>query len=95
VLILVQGVAWVDSGTGHIIRMRTDLLKPASKVRLTRQTTEIQFSEVHFKEMTSTFWLPREVVVTVEWKGRTFRNVHQYSDFKLFNVQSEEKRKAA
>jgi len=87
-------VAWVDCGTGHIIRMRTDLLKPASKVRLTRQTTEIQFSEVHFNEMTSTFWLPSEVVVTVEWKGRTFRNVHQYSDFKLFNVQSEEKRKA-
>ncbi len=94
VLVLLQGVAWVDSGTGQIIRMRTDLLKPASKVRLTRQTTEIQFSEVHFKDMTSAFWLPREVVVTVEWKGRTFRNLHQYSDFKLFNVQSEEKRKA-
>jgi Flp pilus assembly protein TadD len=95
VLILLQGVVWLDAGTYQIIRMRTDLLKPASKVRLARQTTEIQFSEVHFKELTSAFWLPREVVVTVEWKGRMFRNLHQYSDFKLFNVQSEEKRKAA
>jgi Flp pilus assembly protein TadD len=94
-LILVQGVAWVDCSTGHIIRMRTDLLKPASRVRLTRQTTQIQFDEVHFKDMVAGFWLPREVVVTVEWKGRTFRNVHQYSDFRLYNVQSEEKRKAA
>jgi len=95
VLILVQGVAWVDCSAGHIIRMRTDLLKPASRVRLTRQTTQIQFGEVHFKDMIAAFWLPREVVVTVEWKGRTFRNVHQYSDFRLYNVQSEEKRKAA
>ncbi len=94
-LILVQGVAWVDGSTYQILRMRTDLLKPAPKVRLQTQTTEIQFAEVHFKEITSAFWLPREVVVTVEWKGRTFRNLHQYSDFRLFNVQSEEKRKAA
>lgn len=95
VLILLQGVAWVDAGTYKIIRMRTDLLKPASKVRLARQTTEIQFREVQFKDITPTFWLPGEVVVTVEWKGKTFRNLHQYSDFKLYNVQSEEKRKAA
>jgi len=62
-------------------------------VRLERETTEIHFDEVHFKEIPSALWLPREVVVTVEWKGKTFRNQHEYSDFKLFNVATQEKRK--
>ena len=95
VLILVQGLAWVDSTSGELVRMRTDLLKPQPEVRLKRQTTEIQFGEVHFKEFASAFWLPRRVVVTVEWKGKKYRNLHEYSDFRLFKVGTKEKRKAA
>jgi hypothetical protein len=37
----------------------------------------------------------QEVAVTVDWKGKTFRNSHRYSDFKLFNVATEERRKTA
>ncbi len=90
---LVQGVAWADAQDYHIVRMRTDLLKPLPRVRLVRQTTEISYGEVHFKDMAAGVWLPQEVTVTVQWKGRTFRNSHHYSDFKLFNVGTEEKRK--
>lgn len=95
VLILVQGLAWIDPQTYHILRLRTDLLKPAREIRLNVQTTEIQFDEVRFKGVPAVFWLPSQVVVTVEWKGKSFRNVHQYSDFMLFNVKADEKRKVA
>lgn len=95
VLILVQGVAWIDAAAGQIMRMRTDLLKPATKVRLARQTTEIHFSPVPFKQVSKEFWLPREVTVTVDWKGRKYRNEHEYSDFQLFNVKAEETRKTS
>ena len=50
---------------------------------------------MHFKDPANTYWLPREVVVTVQWKGKTFRNLHEYSDFHLFNVASTEKLKPA
>lgn len=95
VLVLVQGMAWVDPISYQIIRMRSDLLKPPPKSRLGRQTTEMRFGEVHFKETPSTLWLPREVAVTVEWKGKTLRNWHRYSAFKLFRVETGEKRKTA
>jgi hypothetical protein len=36
---------------------------------------------------------PQKIAVTVDWKGKTFRNSHRYSDFKLFNVATEERRK--
>jgi len=92
-LILVQGLAWIDPTTFQIVRLRTDLLAPQPKLRLQRQTTEIQFGEVSFKEVATPLWLPREVSVTVELRGRVYRNSHRYSDFKLFNVETKENRK--
>jgi hypothetical protein len=91
--ILIQGLAWIDPTNFQIVRLRTDLLAPQPKVRLRRQTTEIQYKEVSFKEVATELWLPREVSVTVDWRGRIYRNWHRYSDFKLFNVETKEERK--
>jgi tetratricopeptide (TPR) repeat protein len=85
---LTQGVAWVDRDTYQIIRMRTDLLFPVAWARLDRLTTEIHYIEVHFQDDPLYFWLPRDVVVTVGWKGKLLRNRHSYSDFHLFRVES-------
>jgi len=92
--VLVQGLVWVDGEKYQILRMRTDLLKPPPNSRLERQTTDIQYSEVQFKEVPTPFWLPREVTVTVQWKGKTFRNLHRYFDFRVFKVETEERRRA-
>jgi len=86
-----QGIAWVDPRTNQIVRMRTDLLTPRGDVGLTRQTSEIWFSEVQFNTVSRTFWLPHEVVVTAQWFGQTLRNRHQYSDYAVFLVESSEK----
>ena len=86
-----QGLAWVDSQSYEIIRLRTDLLKSLPEVRLEKETTEIDFGENHFKSTAEGFWLPREVKVSVDWNGKTLRNKHEYSDFKLFNVGATEK----
>jgi tetratricopeptide (TPR) repeat protein len=86
-----QGLAWIDSASYEIIRLHTDLLKPLPEVRLEKETTEIDFGENHFKSIAEGFWLPREVKVSVDWNGKSLRNKHEYSDFKLFNVGATEK----
>jgi len=86
-----QGLAWIDSQNYQIVRLRTDLLKPLPEVELKKQTTEIEFSEVHFKSFSGGFWLPKNVSVTVDWHGHVLRNDHEYSDFKVFNVDSKQK----
>ncbi len=93
--VLLQGVAWVDAESYHIVRLRTDLLAPPPHSRLKRQTTEIEYAPVRFTEISSPLWLPRDVTVTVEWKGKKFRNLHHYSRYKLFQVKTKEKLKAA
>ncbi len=86
-----QGLAWVDTENYQITRLRTDLLKPLPEVRLEKETTEIDFGEAHFKDIAQGFWLPHEVTVSVDWNGRHLRNRHQYSEFKVFNVESKDK----
>jgi hypothetical protein len=88
VLVLYQGIAWIDTMSYRIIRMRTDLLAPREDADLLRQTTEIQFGEAHFPEIASPQWLPQEVVVTIETSDRILRNHHHYSDYKLFRSES-------
>jgi hypothetical protein len=88
---LSQGLAWVDSESYEITRLRTDLLRPLPEVNLERETTEIAFGEVHFKGIAEGFWLPQQVTVTVDWNGKHLHNEHRYSEFKLFNVKATQK----
>jgi hypothetical protein len=86
-----QGLAWVDSESYEITRVRTDLLMPLSEVKLERETTDIAFGEVHFKSIGKEFSLPQQVTVSVDWNGKHLRNEHRYSDFKLFKVEATDK----
>jgi hypothetical protein len=94
ILVLMQGIAWIDSASYQIVRMQTDLLTPKEDIGPKRQTTEIEFQAVHFKESSQVVWLPHEVVVTTDWKGYTYLNRHRYSNFKLFTVGTEQKVRA-
>jgi tetratricopeptide (TPR) repeat protein len=86
-----QGLAWVDSESYEITRLRTDLLMPLPEVKLERETTEIDFGPVRFKGIGKEFSVPRQVTVTVDWDGKHLRNEHRYSEYKLFNVEAIDK----
>jgi hypothetical protein len=84
-------LAWIDSETYQITRLRSDLLKPVQELNLQRETTEIAYGEVHFKDKAAVFWVPQQVTVTVDWSSKHLRNEHRYSDFKLFHVDANER----
>ena len=86
-----QGLAWIDSHSYQITRLRTDLLRPLPEVKLEGQTTEIAYGEVHFKGVTEGFWVPKQVTVAVDWNGKHLRNEHRYSEYKVFNVEATER----
>jgi tetratricopeptide (TPR) repeat protein len=86
-----QGLAWIDMENYQIIRITSDLLTPLPQLRLDKETTDITFSAVQFKQVAQKFWLPETVTVTLDWNGRTYRNNHAYSDFLVSNVESTQK----
>lgn len=90
--LLYQGFAWVDPETYQIVRMRTDLLAPRNDILLADVTSELSFGEVRFESVPESFWLPKEVIVTIkEANGSLFRNRHRYADYKLFTVGAQDK----
>jgi tetratricopeptide (TPR) repeat protein len=86
-----QGVAWIDATNHQILRLNTDLLEPLPLLKLKAETTKIEFNEVHFNRIPEAFWLPANVTVTLDWRGRLLRNQHEYSDFIVFNVEAMQK----
>jgi hypothetical protein len=90
-LVLYQGVAWIDSTSFRIAKLRLDLLQPRLDVGLERMTTEIQFGEARVAQAAVTLWLPQSVTVTAVSSGQLFRNEYAYSNFRLFTVSSETK----
>jgi hypothetical protein len=89
--VFLQGVAWIDPVSFRIVRLRTDIQQPESNVGLLKETTEVLFSEVSFTHSDKTLWLPREVTVTGQLEKYLFRNQHRYTDYRLFNVEVEQK----
>jgi outer membrane lipoprotein-sorting protein len=83
-----QGVAWVDAFDFRILRLRTDLLSPLPEVSLHRLTVDIQFMPTRIEEVPSLLSLPREVTATSEVSGSTLREIHRYSEYRLFRSQS-------
>jgi len=83
-----QGLAWIDPATHQIVRIETFLLTPPPAGDLERDTTRIEFSEIHLHQAARALWLPTQVVVDVWLHKRHFENVHKYSDFKLFEVET-------
>jgi len=86
-----QGMAWIDVKDYQIIRLVSDLLRPLPQAGLEKLRTEIDFDEVRFNQASAKFWLPLQVAVTINWKGRALRNTHAYSDFKMFDVKTSQK----
>jgi hypothetical protein len=86
--LFIQGLAWIDATTYQILRIQTFLLAPRPDVGLEREITRIEFSAIQLREISTAFWLPSKVVVDVWTDHRHFRNIHRYSDFKLFRVES-------
>jgi hypothetical protein len=95
VQMLTQGLAWVDKGNFHILRMRTDLLARQAEIGLDEQTTKVNFGEVRLVDVATPLWLPRDVTVYVKLGAagdrhleEAFRNVHHYTNYRRYRVST-------
>ena len=88
VVLLYQGLAWIDTANNRIIRMRLDLLAPRLDVKLEELTSQIEYAETRLAGTDTVLWLPLKVTVTTVANGEVFRNLHLYSNYKRFVVNS-------
>jgi hypothetical protein len=87
-VLLVQGLAWIDSQTFQVLRISTWLLAPRPDLGLERQISTVEFFPAAAGGTEKLLWLPRDVIVFVDCRDIHAYNVHHYSNFKLFKVES-------
>jgi hypothetical protein len=86
--VFLQGIAWIDPSDFRILRLRTDLLAPVPEVSLHRMTADIQFAQTRIEQVPTPLQLPSKVTVTATVGESTTREVHQYSEYRLFRAKS-------
>jgi hypothetical protein len=49
----------------------------------------VSYGLVHFPSSSEVYWLPLQASVDVETKYQHWRNMHRFSDYKIFTVKAE------
>jgi len=85
-VILVQGLAWIDERSFHILKIETWLLAPRNDIGLRSESTTVNYFPILPAGLGDVLWLPHEVTVLVHYHNVFIRNTHRYSRFKLFQA---------
>jgi len=86
--LLFQGLAWIDAENSQILRVITWLLAPRPDISLASLMSTVDFFPLRPEGSDRVLWLPRDVEVEGVSRGKQFRNMHHYSNFRLFRVES-------
>ena len=86
-----QGVVWIDKGTGEIRKISADLESSMEDIGLRAMHTEVDYAPVTFQETANTYWLPQTATIDVESLHERWRNVHHFTDYRQFSTSAKEK----
>ncbi len=84
--IRLRGRAWIAEGSYQVVHMETDLLEPVTSAKLRREHMSIDYQLVRFPESKVELWLPQQVDIYQDFRGRLYHHYHRFSDFRLFAV---------
>lgn len=82
------GTAWIEPETGQVMKLKIGLAKDMSDVGLKSLTAEIDYDPVRLPGWTQTYRFPSVATVEVETLRQWWRNVHRFSNYKRFLVDT-------
>lgn len=84
------GTAWIDPRTGIIAKIAGGLDAPMDDIGLRRFDFAAEYTPVSFQQPSLTYWLPSRVTADVVSRHQRWRNVHQFSNYRRFAVETRE-----
>jgi hypothetical protein len=85
------GTAWLDSATGSIAKIEAGIADSLQDVGLKALSSEVDFAPLTFADSKQAYWFPTQARVEVETSRQHWRNLHQFTAYKKFSVNTEEK----
>ncbi len=83
-----SGTAWIEPQGGNIVRMQADLQENMDDIGLRVLHSDVNYAPVHFRDMDSPPWLPAVATIEVETARQHWRNVHEFSNYQHFGVDT-------
>jgi hypothetical protein len=85
-----SGTAWIDPKTAAIARISAAIDNTLVDVGLNTLQTDVEFAPVPFHDPEKTYWFPSRAIVEVETPRQHWRNTHEFTNYKRFEVTTEE-----
>jgi hypothetical protein len=85
-----QGTAWIDSESGAIEKISASLMKPMNDINVASFSAEVTYERQNFPSENESRWLPAKVMIELQTGLQHWRNIHRYSQYKRFVVESME-----
>ena len=84
-----EGTAWIDPQSASVTRLEAHWKNPADDLGLQSLSSEVQYEPISFRGQSQPFWLPTMAIVDVRTRHQHWRNTHQFSRHRLFNVDAD------
>lgn len=81
-----EGFAWIEHGSGAIVRMTAQLESPLDDIGLHQLQTQVDYGPVVFQGLKQTYWMPVTAVIDVESSHQHWRNLHQFASYHRFST---------
>lgn len=88
------GTAWVDPQTGRIARVRAALGESLDDLGVRQLNADVAYGPVKLRGEPKPVWFPLEAAIEVETARQHWLNLHRFTDYKRFAVDTEAEVKA-
>ncbi|MBI4463696.1 MAG: hypothetical protein HY647_03230 [Acidobacteria bacterium] len=83
-----KGEAWIDPESWRIVMIETSLANPLDHLGLKRLDSEVLYALIPQGELEDAYWLPQEALVEAQTPRQHWRNVHRFTNYKRFTVET-------
>jgi hypothetical protein len=84
-----EGTAWIEPQSASVTRLEARWKDPDVDLGLQSLSSEVQYVPISFRGQNLPYWLPTMAKIDVQTRHQHWRNTHQFSKHRLFNVETE------
>ncbi len=84
-----EGTAWIEPLSASVTRLVAHWKDPADDLGLQSLSSEVHYEPISFRGQNQPYWLPTMAIIDVRTRHQHWRNTHQFSRHRLFNVDAD------
>jgi len=86
-----KGTAWLEPSDGMVTRIEAELREPLDDIGLVTLKAAAEYDRGAIGGRGEALWLPRRAVVELHTRHQHWRNTHEFSAFRRFEVSTDSK----